>query len=71
MEEQPCPLEEPQHRNLDIVGLHSSSNGHSCSVHSFSDLMGLVKCVVTMHGKLQDAIKCVRIIDGTDSCCAA
>jgi hypothetical protein len=33
--------------------------------------MRLVKCVVTINGELQDAIKCVRIVDGTDSCMAA
>ena len=33
--------------------------------------MRLVKCVVTRNGELEDAIKCVRIIDGTDSCTAA
>jgi hypothetical protein len=34
-------------------------------------LLRLVKCIITVNGKLQDAIKCVSIIDGTDSCCAA
>ena len=35
------------------------------------DLMRLVKCVVMINGEIQDAIKCVCIIDGMDSCCAA
>jgi hypothetical protein len=77
MEEEP-PHSEAQHRHLEIVGLHASNNGRSCSVHpccgdflKVGDLLRLVKCVVTMNGELQDAIKCVRIINGTDSCCAA
>ena len=71
-------MEEEQHRNLEIVGLHASNNGRSCSVHSccgeyvkVGDLLRLVNCVVTMKGELQEAIKCVRIVDGTDSCTTA
>jgi hypothetical protein len=76
MDKQPCCLKE-QHNNLEIVGLGASNNGHSCSVHSccvdylkVSDLMRLVKCLVLMKGELQEAIKCVHIIDGMNSCTA-
>ena len=77
MEEVP-PHSEAQQRHLEIVGLHASNNGRSCSVHpccgdflKVGDLLRLVKCIVTVDGELQDAIKCVRIVDGADSCTAA
>jgi hypothetical protein len=64
-----------QERDLEIVGLHASTNGRSCSVHTYcgqhvkvGDLLRLVKCVVTINGYTQEAVKCVRIVDGTDSC---
>ena len=77
--EEESPTRSPEvQRNLEIVGLHASTNGRSCSVHSccgdflkVGDLLRLQKCVVTTNGELQDAIKCVRIIDGADSCTAA
>jgi hypothetical protein len=76
-EELPTRFPEVQ-RHLEIVGLHSSSNGRSCFVHSccgdflkVEDLLRLQKCVVTINGQINDAIKRVRIIDGTDSCTAA
>jgi hypothetical protein len=76
-EESPSRSPEVQ-RHLEIVGLHASSNGRSCSVHTccgdflkVGDLLRLQKCVVTIEGQINDAIKCVRIIDGTDSCTAA
>jgi hypothetical protein len=73
--EEELPRRSPEvQRHLEIVGLHASSNGRSCSVHSccgdflkIGDLLRLCKCVVTTNGKLQDAINCVRIIDGTRS----
>jgi hypothetical protein len=77
--EEESPTRSPEvQRHLEIVGLHASTNGRSCSVHSccgdflkVGDLLRLQKCVVTTNGELQDAIKCVRIIDGADSCTAA
>ena len=65
-------------RDLEIVGLHGSNNGRSCSVHGccgehvkVGDLLRLVKCVVTINGVVEEAIKCVRIVDGSDSCSVA
>jgi hypothetical protein len=80
MEEESPPSRSPEvQRHLEIVGLHASNNGRSCSVlHSccgdflkVGDLLRLQKCVMTTNGKLHDAIKCVHIIDGADSCTAA
>ena len=77
MEEVP-PHSLVQQRQLEIVGLHANNNGRSCSVHpccgdflKVGDLLRLVKCIVSIDGVLQDAVKCVRIVDGADSCTAA
>ena len=65
-------------RELEIVGLYASNNGRSCCIHAtcgesvqVSDLLRLVKCVVTVKGKLEEAIKCVRVVQGEDSCYVA
>ena len=63
-------------RDLEIVGLHASSNGRSCSVHTccgdhvvVGDLIRLVKCLVSINGgEVEESIKCVRIFQGTDTC---
>jgi hypothetical protein len=64
-----------EERNIEIIGLHSSDNGRSCCTHSccgdhlkVGDLLRLVKCVVTIDDEIEEAIKCVRIEDGTDMC---
>lgn len=61
--------------DLEIVGLYSSTNGRSCTRHetcgehlSVGDLLRLVKCVVTIKGKTEEAVKLVKIADGTDTC---
>lgn len=77
MEEEP-PHSEVQQCHLEIVGLHASNNGRSCSVHAccgdflkVGNWLHFVKCIKTVDSKLQDAIKYVCIVDGTDSCTAA
>ena len=64
--------------DLEIVGLDSSTNGRSCSRHAIcgqyvfvDDVLRLVKCVVTVNGLTEDAVKLVKIQDATDSCTVA
>ena len=60
---------------LEIVGLHSSSNGRICGVHEQcgrsvkkGDVLRLVGCVVDINGASETAVKAVRVIDGVDTC---
>jgi hypothetical protein len=64
--------------DLEIVGLDSSTNGRSCTCHAtcgeyvaVDDVLRLVKCVVTIQGLTEDAVKLVKIKDATDSCTVA
>jgi hypothetical protein len=64
--------------DLEIVGLNSATNGRSCSQHPVcgqevkeGDILRLVKCVVEVNGKVEDAVKCVLIMDGSDGCTIA
>ena len=64
-----------EERDLEIVGLGAATNGRSCCIHSccgdhvrVGNLLRLVKCVVTIGGEVEEAIKCVLIVDGTDTC---
>ena len=64
--------------DIEIVGLDSSTNGRSCTCHAIcgqyvfvDDVLRLVKCVVTVNGKTEDAVKLVKIKDATDSCTVA
>ena len=65
--------------DIEIVGLDSSSNGRSCKRHAIScghlvfveDVLRLVKCVVAVNGRTEDAVKLVKIQDATDSCTVA
>jgi hypothetical protein len=61
--------------HLEIVGLHSNSNGRSCCQHrccgehvQVGDVLRLVKCVVTIKSQPEEAVKLVKIADGTDCC---
>ena len=63
-------------RDLEIVGLHASTNGRSCCIHSscgdhvmVGDLLRLVKRLVSINGgEVEEGIKCVRVMHGTDTC---
>jgi hypothetical protein len=64
--------------DLEIVGLLSHTNGRSCTQHNIcgenvmvGDVLRLVKTVVTVNGVAEEAVKCVRISDGIDSCTVA
>lgn len=63
-------------RDLEIVGLLSGTNGRTCCMHDIcgsyvqvGDILRLKKCVVeTRPDVVEDAIQCVRIVDGVESC---
>jgi hypothetical protein len=64
--------------DIEIVGLDSSTNGRSCTCHAtcgqyvfVDDILRLVRCVVTVNGVTEEAIKLVKITDATDSCTVA
>jgi len=64
--------------DLEIVGLKSSTNGRSCCLHSccgedisIGSILRLVKCTVSVDGSVEEAVKCVRVVDGMDSCTVA
>ena len=59
----------------DIVGLKGTRNGRSCESHdccgdltSPDDLVRFKLTVVDIDGKTEEAIKVVRVSDGTESC---
>lgn len=59
----------------EIVGLRSSDNGRSCEVHpvcgaslAANDLIRFRSCVVTINDIPSNAIKAVKIKDGTEGC---
>jgi hypothetical protein len=59
----------------EIVGLHSNTNGRMCTSHQccgdhlrLNDLVRVKKCVLTVAGRVEEAGKVVRIIDGCESC---
>jgi len=62
-------------RDGEIVGLHGTSNGRSCTSHaccgenlSPDDLIRFKFDVIEIEGHVEDAIKVVRIRDGAESC---
>ena len=61
--------------DLEIVGLNSSTNGRSCCIHAccgesvaVGDVIRLVKTVVTIDGHDEEAVKCVKVVNGADAC---
>lgn len=63
---------------VELVGLEGSSNGRSCTVHSVcgvsvqvGDVLRLVPCVVTIDHVTEPAVKCVKVVDGMDTCTVA
>lgn len=64
--------------DLEIVGLNAANNNRSCSQHETcgehvipGDVLRLVRCVVTIKGETEEAIKLVKIADGTATCTVA
>lgn len=66
-------------RELEIVGLLVNSNGRSCCAHETcgtvvneGDVLRLKKCIVTTSpNSVKEAIRCVRIVHGVESCIVA
>ena len=63
------------YRELEIIGLHSPTNGRSCTLHQccgdhlqVDDIVCLKKTVVTVDGKTEEAIKCVLLLQGREAC---
>ena len=61
--------------DLEVVGLFGTSNGRSCCQHeccgrslNVNELLRIVKCVVHVKGKSEDAIKFVRVTAEGDGC---
>lgn len=61
--------------DIEIVGLHSSTNGRSCCQHAccgkhaaVNDVVRLVRTVVTVNDNIEPAIKVVKIADGVETC---
>lgn len=64
--------------DLEIVGLEMPNNGRSCCQHevcgrfvSTGDVLRLVRCVVTVNGIMESAVKCVKVVDASDGCTVA
>jgi hypothetical protein len=64
--------------DLEIVGLSASENDRSCCQHECcgehverNDVLRLVKCVVTVKDKTEEAIKLCLIKEGTMTCTVA
>jgi hypothetical protein len=64
--------------DIEIVGLHSPTNGRSCSIHAVcgvnvrkGDLLRVVRTVVSVGDQEHQALKCVRVMDGVDGCTVA
>ena len=60
---------------MEMVGLYRSTNGRSCTSHKccgktleVNQVLRLRKCVVDVLGEPEEAIKCVRIEDGSEGC---
>ena len=61
--------------DLEIVGLESSSNGRSCTIHracgtsvAAGDVLRLVRCTVPVNGETEEAVKCAKVVDSVDKC---
>jgi hypothetical protein len=61
--------------DLEVVGINGISNGRSCCQHdccgaslSENELLRLVKCVVTINKKTEEAVKFVRVTADGDGC---
>jgi hypothetical protein len=71
-------IEEERDYDLEILGLHSGTNNRSCCQHEkcgehvvVGDILRLVQCIVTIHGNAEEAIKLVKIDDGSETCTVA
>ena len=63
---------------LEIIGVESDTDGRSCTVHEtcgdnmeVGDVSHLVECVISCNGVNKIAMKCVKVMDGQDTCTIA
>jgi hypothetical protein len=61
--------------DFEIVGIAAGNNGRSCCQHEVcgnhlhvGDVCRVVRCIVTINNVPEDALKIVKIADGTDTC---
>ena len=61
--------------DLEVVGINGNTNGRSCCMHeccgatlSENELLRLVKCVLTIKNKTEEAVKFVRVTADGDGC---
>ena len=61
--------------DFEVVGLLSSSNGRSCTLHEccgeevmVGDVLRLVACTVSVEGTVEEAVKLVKVVEGVDHC---
>ena len=61
--------------DLEIVGLSSSTSGRSCILHEMcgetlneGDVCRLILITVVINQREEEAIKVVKVVDGTDTC---
>ena len=59
----------------EVVGLHCSSNGRSCTAHAVcgahlrpNDLVRFKFTLIDVAGRVEEALKVVRVVDGTEMC---
>ena len=59
----------------EVVGLHCSSNGRSCTAHAVcgahlrpNDLVRFKFTLIDVAGRVEEALKVVRVVDGTAMC---
>ena len=61
--------------DFEVVGLQSSTNGRSCTIHEccgedvgVGDVLRVVPCTVAVDGVVEEALKVVKVVEGVDSC---
>ena len=64
--------------DFEMVGLTSNTNGRCYCVHdtcgkeiAIGEVLRLVPCAVSVHGVIEEAVKCVKVTDGVDTCTVA
>ncbi len=62
-------------RDIEIVGLKESSNGRSCTQHAIcgaavevNSILRLKQTIVEIDGRPEEAVKCVLVVHGEDTC---
>ena len=61
--------------DVEIIGLFNNRNGRSCSLHGCcgshvgkDNILRLVATVVEVNGVPEEAVKCVKVVEGVDTC---